>query len=413
MSDNKDEKKTLKEFWDRNTWARKQWSVCMTKGWEIYNKQKEEEEDKKNIIPINVYPPSLVQDMKDWFRKNGYDINKITDLKAYTGMSDKVLSKKDAYADDAATAYFKTVDKDMKAHMYHICLIKTLSDVICSNKLDDMTRYTLGLLLAENLKINDTNKTYEEMSEEELVNGYSKVYASCIEEGNRDALEIIDDNLERAYWCVKNQNAALAKKIGVKAIKAFNILMAEEKLNSLAFVPQEMKESSDYNIVPHGLKKEIINSIKQAGIGIISDKEMEKRISDKDVQTIVNSYLQNESVQINVGNACQLSMMKTVHELLNEAADKGCPKDKRDAIFAIRNFFYFNNFDEENSGIKDATLKELSLQYTNMINFAKIIDYPDIIQRFEYNLNEIYSVIKESGTDAAIDMIFKEAKEGN
>ncbi len=407
LSEDKTEKRTLKDFWDRNIWAKKQWSVCMSKGWEIYKKQKEEEEDRKNLIPITIYPPSMEHDIKMWLRAKEYNLSKITDFtKAYARTDGKELPQADRYTDNAVNAYFNEIGADMQADMYHVCLLKTLSDVFSSKTIDDMTRYTISLFIAQELEIMPGDKGYKEMTTDNLINIYSKLYLDCIKDDRKDIIKIFDENLDKAYRCIKSDNKIMAKKIGLKAQKTVCILMAAQELERMAFVPEKTEQEMVHNVILPVMKKDIVDSITKSGIGIMSDEEMKKRISDEDVCEMLNLYLQDKNTYNNLENACQLSMLKTINELLDEAEYKDYPNDKRDTVYAIRNFFFFKNFDEK-THIKKVELKDLCLCFENIVNFANTINYPDIAQKFEQNLDKTYCTIRDFGTDAAIDEIFK------
>ncbi len=217
-SNSSENKKTLKDFWDRNFWARKQWSNCMEQAWE---KVKAGEVGPvgavdSNIVSadfvVEIYPPSLKKDMKKWLRKNGYDLSKIPS-EAYAAFVNK--PGKDApelhneYAFNAVSRYFESDDREnLRADTLHIAMLKALGDI--KKKFPNDADAIMFIATLRSLIMNEDG-TVRPLTTEEALRIYTNAVALSKMEDDGKFAQILQDALEPAYCAVvtKNENALI------------------------------------------------------------------------------------------------------------------------------------------------------------------------------------------------------------
>ena len=61
-----------------------------------------------------MYPPSMERNMISWFKSNGYNLDKIDDLKAYVRLDGREMPSRDKYTSKAVSAYLNEFDKMVK-----------------------------------------------------------------------------------------------------------------------------------------------------------------------------------------------------------------------------------------------------------------------------------------------------------
>lgn len=228
--DNNEEKKTLKRFWEKNAWAKERWSVCMKKAWEIA-KAKETDIDAQKEEPeydcaVNLYPPSLKKDMKKWFRKNGYDLDKIpeTSYQAIINFDDKPLPKSNEYAHNAISAYFSDMEREnLRADVMQIGLFKVIADR-CSYLKNSTRENAIYMYLQRELM--DENYVPLELSTQEAMNIYTSAVANCYKEGLGELAQKLQNSLEDAYKILEYDRKKDLQKIiheGIMKAKALDM----------------------------------------------------------------------------------------------------------------------------------------------------------------------------------------------
>ena len=386
LTENKMEGNTLKDFWNRMPWAKKQWSACMTKGWEIHRKQKEKEEDKKNLISIAMYPPSMERNMISWFKSNGYNLDKIDDLKAYVRLDGREMPSRDKYTSKAVSAYLNEFDKngEIQASMLHLCLLRSFGDIYYSKTLSDATRIATCEYLMDELQMEPDKADVNEMTISDVTNIYARIYSMASEDGVKEIIDILENNLEKSYLAVQKRNVIPARKAKNKADNVANVLQNLIRLRKEGFLAPECDKAGDYIIIPKTMQLEIA--------------EMMNNITDAEtLDKMVLEYVSAADNYNMIKDACQLSVLSTLSELLKEARKDDCPQEEKDVIYAIKNYVFSKYIDEAGNFI-NIQMRDLASYFTNIVNVAKQTGCADIAQKFWDNFDSVYCEIKDSNT---------------
>lgn len=219
----------LGEFWKRNSWARTQWSKCMQKAWarlkyaDIQPKPQKEVNFETLIKPqqitvigqkeIEIYPPALKNDMVQWLKENGYNLDNFTrdNFQAIALPRGANGLIKNEYAHSAITDYFyNAVDVDLRANMYQIALVKTMSDIvnkdlkakIRQNKFSPADMNALNLCIALSSRLFGADGMAKTLTTEEI----SDFYVLVVQNAGQAEKQLLYDNLAYAYELLTSED---------------------------------------------------------------------------------------------------------------------------------------------------------------------------------------------------------------
>lgn len=211
---------TLKSFWDRNVWAKEQWSKCMKKAW-----SKVKNDEKMSLEPdykIKIYPDAVKDNMLRWLRANGYDLSKFSDdnfmALQYGKRPVPEPTESNKYVGSAITAYFDADDKrsDLMADVYHVGVIKTLNELnesLSSPKCDLKTAEPRKALLQAGLMLLYDSKAgkLNTFNTDEAMNIYLRLAMYSYNKGDVEVFNMLENNIESAYEILSTNSSELNK----------------------------------------------------------------------------------------------------------------------------------------------------------------------------------------------------------
>lgn len=421
------EKMTLKDFWNKNPWAKTAWSAYLTKGWEKLKKLEEKEKLKaasgpKADFEVAIYPYSMVRDMYRWFKKNGYDLTKIGDMSVKVTYNDKPSPRLDEYTHNAASAYFEAHDENLRADIIQVGLFGALGEIltkypITSNSTDDFKK-EFCILLANAISENDKPK---QLTTEEATNIYTACMVACIEKNDKDLINIFEKNLEDAYFKVTNKDIKTVKDMQNKAFLSlyliknyFDNLSVEnsnqkpQKSFELKFSkPKEGEENfTVFEIYSPSLKEEMLQRLEADGIdtsgiskeamGVFFDLNSlpSGPYGNERINKILSNYAaKNKDFADFVANMHLVTFLDTAAQL-KEAGYEGEKGRVAQDIYRY--------VDEQ---ICDSTVytymprplgaRRLQSIYTNCVEYCHDKGFPEFAKKFEENLETSYHKIKQ------------------
>ncbi len=206
---------TLKSFWERNVWAKEQWSKCMSKAW-----KKVKNDEKMSSVPdykVKIYPDAVKNNILRWFRANGYDLSRFSDDNFMALQYGKrPVPKPNEYTGDAITAYFDEDDarSDLMADVYHVGIIKTLIELDSSLNLSKRNTKTVEIrkaMIGAGLALLCDGKPtkLKTLDTDEAMNLYLRLAMYAHGHGDMEAFKMFEGNIENAYELLSTNNKGL------------------------------------------------------------------------------------------------------------------------------------------------------------------------------------------------------------
>lgn len=134
------EQKTFQEFWDKNTWAKKEWSKAVTKSWEKIKETEQRmiEEFAKEVFlaqnyALNLTPAMMIDRVLDWAEKNNIEVEEFDVEK----LKNDILIEKELHAkfQNLANSYSMQIEdeKDKVTSAYAASLFSIRNDIATNN----------------------------------------------------------------------------------------------------------------------------------------------------------------------------------------------------------------------------------------------------------------------------------------
>lgn len=431
----------LKAFWDRNVWAKTQWSKCMKKSWEIVKNQDfkdaspvlnlEDNRDrlKNGVFEFEEYPKNLINYFKAWHTLSGGNIFDIKNTNAFFDISgNSSLPPVDEFTQTRLVQYFRenpeVVENFKTAQRYALMKLSiNLRDMAAEidERKSTSKEKRQADFMAEIGNYIDTKTCYNdpeiELNDRTLHNIIGNVvYRSC-KEGYPAIACLLERNINEIYVAIKEEDSITRLR------EIFD--MTEEEVDKLtkkvaSFNDFNASENQEFkiDIYPPSLQRDIKAWGAKNGFDVSKIDSMEASVSmnpvninePEEAQKIVGAYIRSggEHLADIMADTYNIALVKTCGELFEILNDKSIKisKNKRAIMTQIRESIA--NELNNKGRMRYLSMQELIYEFITTSTACRAIGATNVQAMLLDNAEIAYRMIQSKGQAYACDKLVRE-----